>query len=359
MNHDLLYTWLGLADKQWPPDPYLLLGVLPGEKDAACIEQCVQERLCQLRGYQVSHPEEATEGMNRLAQAFIDVTDCLSREMCNKAMPVTVATANLPRTVSYGASPPPKKRSAIRDDTVVSGKTKVDWKNTPPPVRSPSILETVNGSVANIAETLSDVRGGVAPIAPFETAALEPLTVCPPADPAFELARNSTAARKGLRTVAELRNRVRQTRKLTITWNRLGKYLRDPERRLAKTSEETDLARWMDYLFDLMEDYPAFVGHPGLPGYRVAAMARLEKTAHMVMELDKTQREELARDWEAGEKVLSEHRRYLLEQVKAMRRQGWAERMATEAAGFARTHIVWVIVILSAIFAALLYFNLR
>ena len=136
MKHDLLCTWLGLADKRWPPDPFLLLGVNPGEKDVARIEQSVHERLCRLRNYQVSHPEEATEGMNCLAQAFILITDSLSREMCKKAVPVTVAVATLPKAGPPISIPLAQKRVSERDDTAVGRKTEVDWQNTPPPVRA-------------------------------------------------------------------------------------------------------------------------------------------------------------------------------------------------------------------------------
>src|SRR6476620_11054727 len=71
MNPEILCRWLGLPGTAWPPDPYTLLGLPAGERDPARIEQQVQERMARLRGYQISHPEEATEGMNRVAQAFL------------------------------------------------------------------------------------------------------------------------------------------------------------------------------------------------------------------------------------------------------------------------------------------------
>src|SRR5207249_1460504 len=45
------------------------------EADCARIEQQVHERLARMRCYQCSHPGPATEAMNRLAQAFICLTD--------------------------------------------------------------------------------------------------------------------------------------------------------------------------------------------------------------------------------------------------------------------------------------------
>ncbi|MEI7687800.1 MAG: hypothetical protein WCL32_22570, partial [Planctomycetota bacterium] len=75
MNADLLRGWLDLTDVAWPPDAHTLLGIKPGEGDLACIETQVQKRLAKLRCYQISHPDEATEGMNRLAQAFVHLME--------------------------------------------------------------------------------------------------------------------------------------------------------------------------------------------------------------------------------------------------------------------------------------------
>src|SRR6516225_3277139 len=75
MKHETICDWLGLADEAWPPDHYRLLGLEPGEVDAARIEQQVHDRLEIVRRYQLLHPEVATEAMNRLAQAFVCLTD--------------------------------------------------------------------------------------------------------------------------------------------------------------------------------------------------------------------------------------------------------------------------------------------
>src|SRR5919202_6936323 len=76
MGYDLICSWLGLPpDQGWPPDHYRLLGLEPGESDSERIEQRVHERLDTVRRYQMIHPEEATEAMNRLAQAFVCLTD--------------------------------------------------------------------------------------------------------------------------------------------------------------------------------------------------------------------------------------------------------------------------------------------
>src|SRR5437763_14069493 len=102
MNLKLLCTWLGLpGDSCWPPDHHALLGLAPGANDPKHVEQKVQERLAKLRCYQLSHPEEATEGMNRLAQAFIALTEVRAVEK-----PAATATAL--------ADPPPVQSKALQ-----------------------------------------------------------------------------------------------------------------------------------------------------------------------------------------------------------------------------------------------------
>src|SRR5688500_9952169 len=75
MSHDLIRSWLGLPAGAWPPDHYQLLGLRPGETDVALIEQRARQRLDKVRCYQLAHPEQATEALNRLAQAYVCLTE--------------------------------------------------------------------------------------------------------------------------------------------------------------------------------------------------------------------------------------------------------------------------------------------
>ena len=90
MNRDMICVWLGLADKHWPPDPYALLGLSAEQCDAPLIEKRVHEQMCRLRGYQLLHPEEATEGMTRVAQAYIAL---IERHGSCQAAPAACAVA--------------------------------------------------------------------------------------------------------------------------------------------------------------------------------------------------------------------------------------------------------------------------
>src|SRR5262245_25025157 len=75
MNHQLICTWLEIGDADWPPDHYRLLGLEAGEPNVERIEEQVHRRLESVRRYQLTNPDLVTEAMNRLAQAFVCLTD--------------------------------------------------------------------------------------------------------------------------------------------------------------------------------------------------------------------------------------------------------------------------------------------
>lgn len=338
MDTRLLCCWLGVPDHSWPPDALTLLGLESGEPNLLEVETQVQERMARLRCYQVSHPEEATEGMNRLAQAFIEVTEKLDR----RREAVTVAVARLPGGASSGnaqpgiASPERRTRLLVQDDTAVEQPRRADWRSSPPPVRQEpepgSPPEEGNETLLEPPASETMVNEVVAPLPVAPSPA--PAAPAPPVDPIVELARHSREARRGLGTLNRLLERIHLNRALRLAWCKVGKYLKRPDRKL-KPAEENDLSRRMDRIFRqvLDEEFPGFMGRPGLPGYRVVAMARLEMTAQMFKVLGEKERQDLARDWAEGEKVLLEHHRFLRQELRAHRRRSlventWAALMA-------------------------------
>jgi hypothetical protein len=80
MSHEWICSCLELPPDSWPPDHYTLLGLAPGEADSGQVEQRVCERMEKLRPYQLTHTEQATEAMNRLAQALVCLTDPAARQ---------------------------------------------------------------------------------------------------------------------------------------------------------------------------------------------------------------------------------------------------------------------------------------
>ncbi len=104
MDPKIICKWLGI--EAWPSDHYALLGLRPGERDVSRIERQVHERMAKLRCYQLAHPEEATEGMNRVAQAYICLTEALSKTNAEARQ------KNRARPRKTLANPPRKRKSS-------------------------------------------------------------------------------------------------------------------------------------------------------------------------------------------------------------------------------------------------------
>jgi hypothetical protein len=84
--NSLICERLGLAIENWPPDHYALLGLERGQGDSRTIEDRVHERMQRVRPLQIAYPEEATEAMNRLAQALSCLTDPALRDRYDESL---------------------------------------------------------------------------------------------------------------------------------------------------------------------------------------------------------------------------------------------------------------------------------
>ncbi|MBY0514997.1 MAG: hypothetical protein K2P78_13910, partial [Gemmataceae bacterium] len=102
MDHNQVRSWLGLPPGPWPPDHYTLLGLPAGRADPAAVEPVVLDRMDRLRPHQLLHPELVTEGMNRLAQALIALTDPAEKAAYDAEFGFTSVTSPPP--------PAPKQR---------------------------------------------------------------------------------------------------------------------------------------------------------------------------------------------------------------------------------------------------------
>jgi hypothetical protein len=282
MKPELLCTWLGLEKTTWPPEPRTLLGLARDEHDLAVVEKRVHDCMNKLRTYQLSYPEEATEGMNRLAEAFITLTEACSKERNGAA-------------VEAGAKPsaPP------------------DWRAEPPPVRK----EPAETPELMADEPTNDV---VLVAKPFAAPSKPILRII---DPILtrDLAEESAEATSHLATLDAVIERVEQTRRVLHAWDQLGRWLKKGLGKKTSVKESELFAARLDKVRQAMESYPPFLGQPGKPGYRVMVQARLKVPLAMVRGMTDDQREELLFDWEAGRQVLLTHRKYIHRLFKSMR----------------------------------------
>lgn len=320
MMHEMICSWLGLPPDCWPPDHYRLLGLDVGEGDVALIEQRVHQRLDSLRRYQMMYPEQATEAMNRLAQAFVCLTEPAAKQAYDEqfrppAPPAPVVrTAPAPTTVVVPASPPPVRSAPPPPVPQAPEPPELhEWLYTPGmngPLRSPLATLAAQAPPAEAAQEVSTV------------------TAPPPAsatiDPIRDAAQRSEAVRRGLGTRRALFERVKLTRQLQRLWHRLGKYINDPTRALTR-ADALDLKKLLDRIADDGSALP-LLGEAGQPGHLLLTLTQLDRSKDL-LSLDQRQRESLKSDWDAGFRFLELHREFLRGELAADRQRGSSERL--------------------------------
>ena len=340
MNHELICSWLGLPPGEWPPDHYRLLGLEPGEDNAELIEQRVHQRLDAVRCYQMMHPEQATEAMNRLAQAFV----CLMEPATKKAYDAALFGTPAPPEPPAAPAAQPQQADAL------------DWLYSPPPPIRPADPMPIEVDPIEYAPTLAPsgppplpIGGAVNPSTPPPplrqppplpplppllvepeptTPAVEAAVLEPPAEPVDAVleAAQSGPARRGIATKRALYRRITRTRRLFRLWNSLGKYLSSPKRRLSRTADGPELVRLLDEITTLLRDFPPLLGEAGQPGYLVLALAQVD-TVKVFQSFSPHQREALTRDWRAGIKLLLAHRDFLRQELRALRKRPFRQRL--------------------------------
>jgi hypothetical protein len=310
VDTSVICAWLGIPPDQWPPDHYTLLGLAQGERDADRIERQVQQRLEQVRRYQLANPEPATEAMNRLAQAFVCLTDPRARQAYDRAL--------------FGEAGAPTPAA-----TTVTAETPATETEQHPV--DPEFLSLVEEEV----RSSEPVPVGPAPVLPVER--VEPL---------LEEAAPAKQAGKRLGTRRALYKEIVQTRALLQLWARAGKYIGQTKRRLTRPSEARDLIEVLTAIRRHIDESPRILGEAGQPGYLVVALARQPAIVPTFQTLLPSQREALARDCSAGQKVLAEHRDFLREEARSLRRRTIFQRSMRIARYYLNEHPAgWLIVL--------------
>ncbi len=303
MSHELICSWLGLPVDCWPPDHYRLLGLQSGESDVAVIEEQVHQRHDSLRRYQMMYPEQATEAMNRLAQAFVCLTDPAAKKAYDEQV--------LGRRAS---TPPPMPRIAPPPlPTPAEPSNPHGWLGTP----------GINGPTSSSSSRLPPPLPA-APVEPEVVAAAKPAAQAELIDPIRESAQRSERARFGLGTRGALHQRVLLTRHLMRLWYRLGKHLEDPGKKLTRP-EATEMKKLLQQLEDDGASFP-LLGEAGQPGHLILSLTQFDRSKDLLT-LDHAVRESLKRDWDAGLKFLELHRDFLRGELVAYRRRGRRQRL--------------------------------
>ncbi|MFL5244296.1 MAG: hypothetical protein ACJ8FY_19525 [Gemmataceae bacterium] len=348
MNYERICIWLGLPTGVWPPDHYRLLGISPGTGDAAQIEKHVFERMETVRRYQLQDPELATEAMNRLAQAFVCLTNPEAKKTYDAQMHVPpprrrVSSAS---AVAMPALPDDPQLKEISDVPAGDTADPLAWMyggdspssevpvaepvgaSEEPPKVTPETPTTIIEALDTLTELTSlppkNGSAGETPASAFTQ--IDQEATAPP-DPIVEAARSSEAATRGLSTKRGLYHRVAKTRQLIRAWDEAGAYLGNPARRLNKPVEATELIFLLGQIRTLLRGFPPLLGKAGQPGYLVVALAKQQVIVPTYQTLLPSQRESLARDWESGQKLLQAHRDFLRLELRIMRRRSLPARM--------------------------------
>jgi hypothetical protein len=339
MTHQCICDWLGLTGETWPPDHYRLLGLAPGEGDAAHIEQQVHERLEKVRRYQLLYPDVVTEAMNRLAQAFVCLTDAEAKKAYDaKLFQPTLAPVHeegIEETPSSDSRDPLAwlyqrqdfTRAVTQLDVPAVGDRSSDNRRSEPD-------EDDSADTAGEETNADDVPAFTPP--PIR----RPLgTIAGKKDVILEAAHTSLPARRGLGTKRALYHRIARTRQLLRAWNEAGEYVGHPGRKLAKPIEATDLIHALITLRTHLKSFPPLLGQAGQPGYLVVALARQQVIVPTFQTLLPSQRDSLARDWRAGLKLLHAHLDFLRQELRAMRRRGLVSRTFRIVNGLFHSHL--------------------
>ena len=307
-------SWLGLPPGPWPPDHYALIGIPPGSVDAPEVERIVLERMARLRSHQLLHPELVTEGMNRLAQALICLTD-----------PVAKAAYD----VEIGNSPGPPRRDAVEaiprltpsrlpESAAIPG-SPISTEEEPPPPDVTQVIEVhftpglappEAGSVPPY-EIVEDEQSGP-PTLPYEVVpdpVLEPPFIALP-HPAWK-----PAARR------QLYARLAKLRRVRSAWARLKPHLADPNEPLDRPQRVLTFLEAVLELGVSLELLPDLIGDPWRPGGMVAALIKHPLVLDTFRVLLPDQRRALSLDWRNGDAELEQEYNRLRELSRSGRKR--------------------------------------
>lgn len=267
MNTELLNTWLGLPAGAWPPDDRALLGLPAGTFTAVEVETRALGQMEKLRTHQLVHADLVTEGMNRLAQALIALTDEANRLNAPPARPAD-ADIILDASKLEGA---PRQPVVLEAEVVAAG---------------PRMAERVAARKPKKPRPPKPVR--LPPPAP--AAPVEPPVTVPEVEPVPPgTVYRPEERRKGYAELVALR-------RLLARWEKLQPYFAAPSESLDAPSAVfgfVESVRECRRTVAIDGDVAWFDPH----GHLVLALVRNPHALPIFRTLQRSQRQELATDW--------------------------------------------------------------
>jgi hypothetical protein len=310
VDYALLRSWLGLLPGPWPPDHYTLLGFPVGQVPPAALEARVMERMDLLRRYQLLHPDLVTEGMNRLAQALITLTDPAGQAAYDAGLNVTSPS---PSQLVEPASPAQPENiqvipfvvaEPVFDDDVFAD-------DEPPGERSDT------GEMTQIIE----VAGTSGAVVPYEVVPDEarPLPVAveyvEPAEPRVVEAEvlelpGPVAVPVGPEGRRWIYARLALLRRALRAWDRLRPVIADPQDPFDRVARIVILLEAVQAVRPLLPALRGVIGRGTGPGALVATLCGHSFVLDTLRRLLPDQRQLLAADWHhAREELQREYAR--------------------------------------------------
>lgn len=358
MNPDsrLLRQWLQLAPEgPWPPTAWEMLGLPPhlspaSPLDPSEIEARALQRLDWLRPYQLKYPELVTEGMNRLAQAFLELTQQSASRKPGPPPETTEGPRFSPQSAAGTERHPPLLDT--RADT--AGPPPLPEPTLPlPQVEEPAVpaepaplfplpppeeVEPIPLSPAATGDTAEAPQRQDIPLSPH---AAERLPVPPPLPAGMEFDRQPRRA---------LYRRLVQLRRLQCAWGEVGEILANaasldsPLSLLRFHAVHRRLRESLNHLKDL---WPV---EGTADGAQAAALLRHDQAAPLLRDLDPEQRLRFLLDWRRGEQYLAaiyqQLRNQLQTERQARRRRRWLGRRLLRVATWPESALILFLILL-------------
>lgn len=269
MNVDLLRNWLSLPAGSWPPDDRTLLGLPSGPLTALEVETRALAQMERLRTHQLVHGDLVTEGMNRLAQALIALTD--EANLANRPAPKP-ARVDSDMVLDADLLVVKPKQPVILEAEVVSAGPKMSERVAARKPKKPKLPKPATKP------------------APVSTAPSEPAVIVPEVEPVPPgTVYSPTERRKGYVELVALR-------RLLKNWEKLQPYFASPSEPLATPSAVfgfVDSVRECRRSVAVDGDIAWFEDH----GRTVLGVVQNPLALPIFRSLLRGQRQELATDW--------------------------------------------------------------